>query len=169
MAQFDKYVPTLKKWEGGSYVNDPSDAGGATYMGITLATFQSFYGGDKTERDLQRMTDQQWRHIMKTGFWDKCNADMIQNQSVAEIFVDWCVNSGTGMIKRVQGMVGVKTDGICGPRTTQAINAYEQRRLHYLIKSARAEWYASCVKNRSANLKWYDGWMNRLIDFQFKR
>ena len=115
------------------------------------------------------MTDQQWRHIMKTGFWDKCQADMIHNQSVAEIFVDWCVNSGTGMIKKVQGMVAVKTDGIVGPRTLAAINAYDQRRLHYMIKAARAEWYSACVKNRSANLKWYDGWMNRLLDFQFNK
>lgn len=169
MAQFDKYVPKLKKWEGGKFVNDPDDAGGATYMGITLSTFQVYYGADKNENDLRRMTDQQWRHIMKCGFWDKCNADMIHNQSVAEIFADWCVNSGTGMIKKVQGMVGAKTDGIAGPRTTAAINAYEPRRLHYLIKAARAAHYAECVKNRSANLKFYDGWMNRLCDFQFSR
>ena len=169
MAQFDKYVPKLKKWEGSTFVNDPADAGGATFMGITLTTFQMFYGEDKTVADLQRMTDQQWRHIMKTGFWDRCQADMIHNQAVAEIFVDWCVNSGCGMIKRVQGMVGTKTDGIVGPRTLAAINAYEQRRLHYMIKAARAEHYSTLVKNRSANLKWYDGWMNRLIDFQFSR
>ena len=167
MADFDKYAPKLRKWEGSTFSNDPADAGGATMCGVTLDTFRMFYGADKTEMDLRRMTDQQWRHIMKTGFWDKCQADMIRNQSVAEIFVDWCVNSGTGMIKKVQGMVGTKVDGIVGPRTISAINAYEQKRLHYMIKSARAEHYSALVKNRAANLKWYDGWMNRLIDFQF--
>lgn len=169
MAQFDKYVPKLKKWEGSTFKDDPADAGGATMAGITLTTFQQYYGQDKTVSDLMRMTDQQWRHIMKTGFWDKCQADMIHNQSVAEIFVDWCVNSGTGMIKKVQGMVGAKTDGIVGPRTLAAINSYDQRRLHFMIKAARAEWYAGLVKNRSANLKWYDGWMNRLLDFQYNK
>ena len=167
MAQFDKYVPKLRKWEGSIYVNDPDDAGGPTNSGVTLATFQQFYGADKTASDLMRMTAEQWRNIMKTGFWDKCWGDMIKNQSVAEIFVDWCVNSGTGMIRKVQGMVGAKTDGIMGPRTLQAINSYDPRRLHFNIKSARAEMYASLVRNRSSNLKYYDGWMNRLIDFQY--
>ena len=168
MANFDTYAPKLKRWEGG-FVNEPDDAGGATNCGVTLATFQVYYGEDKTEADLRKMTEAQWRRIMKGGFWDKCQADMIHNQSVAEIFVDWCVNSGTGMIKRVQGMVGTKADGIVGPNTIRAINGYNQQRLHYLIKSARAAWYAELVAKKAAYLKFYDGWMNRLLDFTFRK
>lgn len=168
MAYFDLYAPTLKKWEGG-FGNDPDDAGGATYMGVTLATFQQYYGEDKTVNDLKHMTEVQWKRIMKGGFWDKCWADQIQNQSIAEIFVDWCINSGTGMIKKVQGMVGTKADGIVGPKTIFAINGANQMRLHFQIKAARAEYYAYIVRNRPSNTKFYDGWMNRLLDFQFKK
>ena len=109
MASFDKYAPKLKRWEGG-FANHPADPGGATMCGVTLATFRAWYGQDKTAEDLRRMTETQWRHIMKTGFWDKCWGDQITNQSVAEIIVDWCVNSGTGMIRKVQEIVGTKVD-----------------------------------------------------------
>ena len=168
MAQFDKYAPKLRKWEGG-YANVAGDAGGPTNCGVTLATFREYYGEDKTEIDLQRMTADQWRHIMKYGFWDKCWADQIHNQSVAELFVDWCINAGLGKIKNVQGMVGTKADGVVGPKTVKARNSYDQQRLHFMIKAARAEHYAAIVRGRWANLKFYDGWMNRLLDFKFSK
>lgn len=168
MASFDKYAPKLKKWEGG-FANDPDDPGGATYMGVTLATFRSWYGEDKTVADLCRMTDAQWRKIMKNGFWDKCWGDQIKNQSIAEIITDWMVNSGTGMLKKVQGMVGTRADGIMGPKTLTAINAADQMRLHFLIKSARAEYYANITKNKKSNTKFYDGWMSRLLDFKYSK
>ena len=113
MASFDKYAPKLKKWEGG-FGNHPADTGGATMCGVTLSTFRQFFGADKTEADLRKMTEAQWRTVMKGGFWDKCWADQIKNQSVAELIVDWCVNSGTGMIKRVQAIVTTTTDGVMG-------------------------------------------------------
>lgn len=168
MASFDKYAPKLKRWEGG-FGNEPDDPGGATMCGVTLATFRAWYGQDKTVADLRRMTDAQWRRIMKDGFWDKCWGDQIKNQSVAEIFVDWVVNSGPAMIKKVQGMVGTKADGIMGPKTLLAINDCNPQKLHFAIKAARAEWYAAITRGKSSNLKFYDGWMNRLHDFCYQR
>lgn len=168
MAQFDKYAPKLKMWEGG-YANDPDDTGGATNCGVTLSTFRVYYGEDKTALDLQRMTEQQWRHIMKGGFWDKVHGDMIKNQSVAECIVDWCVNSGTGMIKKVQGIVGVKADGIFGPKTLRAVNDYDARKLHYRVKAARLAWLIDCVERRSAAVKFFDGWINRVASFVYQK
>lgn len=160
MADFDKYAPILKAWEGG-YAVVPGDAGGATNMGVTLTTFQMHYGQDKTIIDLQRMTDQQWRAIMKGDFWDKCWGDMIRDQSVAESIVDWCINSGTGMLKKVQGMVGTKADGVMGPKTLSAINSADQRKLHYRIKAARLA-HLSDISTKGSNLKFFDGWINRV-------
>lgn len=167
MASFDKYAPKLKRWEGG-FANHPADPGGATMCGVTLATFRAWYGQDKTADDLRRMTDAQWRHIMKTGFWDKCWGDQITNQAVAELIVDWCVNSGTGMIRKVQEIVGTKVDGIVGPKTVAQINAARPQLLHYKLKVARAAWYAQLVENRPSNIAFYDGWFNRLADFRYR-
>ena len=42
MANIDKLIPHIIKWEGGAkYTNDPLDRGGATKYGITLNTLQS--------------------------------------------------------------------------------------------------------------------------------
>lgn len=167
MASFDKYAPKLKQWEGG-FGNHPNDTGGATMCGVTLATFRQYYGEDKTVADLRAMTEAQWRHIMKGGFWDKCWADQIRSQAVAEIIVDWVVNSGPAMIKKVQGIVGTRQDGVMGPKTLAAINAAKAQLLHFNVKAARAAYYETIVRNRPANMTFYDGWLNRLASFQYK-
>ena len=35
---------------------------------------------------------------MKDLYWDKCLADEIENQSLAEIIVDWCVQLRYGRV-----------------------------------------------------------------------
>ena len=55
MADYTKLIPIVKKWEGG-YVNHPLDKGGATNSGVTIATFRSVYGKNKTVKDLKNMT-----------------------------------------------------------------------------------------------------------------
>ena len=150
MASFDKYAPRLKKWEG-AFVDHPADAGGATMYGVTLTTFRMLFGEDKTVADLKAMTEAQWRQIMKGYFWDKCWGDMIVSQPVAEIIVDWCINSGMGMLRKIQAIVGTKVDGISGPKTVNAINGYNQQVLHYKIKAARA---ASVTSRPSSARRW---------------
>jgi lysozyme family protein len=177
MADFNTYAKKLRKWEGTKFTILEGDKGGATNSGVTLSTFRLFYGADKTVEDLKRMTQEQWNAIMKGGFWDKCKADQIKNQSVAELFVDWCVNAGVGMIKNVQKILRVDADGIVGPKTLTALNSCNQKVLHYKIKKARLEHYFYCVEGTRivdintyyppANIKWFDGWVNRTADFQF--
>ena len=41
MANVEKLVPFILKWEGG-FVNDPDDLGGATNKGVTLATYTQY-------------------------------------------------------------------------------------------------------------------------------
>lgn len=178
MANFDTYAKRLRKWEGSTYAEIPFDKGGPTNSGVTLATFQQFFGADKTKEDLKKMTQDQWRTVMKGGFWDKCKGDLIRNQSVAEIFVDWCINAGIGKIKNVQKILRVDADGIVGPKTLAALNSCNQKVLHYRIKRARLEHYFSCVdgsrevdiysSNPTGNLSFIDGWINRTADFQYK-
>lgn len=58
MARAELVMPIIKKWEGG-YANVPGDKGGCTMAGVTIKTFQSFYGKDKTCYDLQHIADYQ--------------------------------------------------------------------------------------------------------------
>ena len=121
MADFNLYAPLLRSLEKG-ISNNPHDHGGFTVDGVTLATFRRFYGEDKTEDDLRYITPPQWRNIMKIGYWDVCKADAINDQRIAELIVDWCVNSGIARIRDVQTIIGVKPDGAVGPITLGAIN-----------------------------------------------
>ena len=128
MADFAKYAPKLLQLEGG-YSNHTEDNGRQTMMGVTIATYRAYCGQEKTVRDLQRMSYGTWEKIMKDMYWDKCLADEIVNQSVAEIVVDWCINSGMIGLRKVQLIVGVVSDGIAGPKTLAAINGAEPSEL----------------------------------------
>lgn len=169
MAKFDLYVPKLKQVEGyGRYTNLPSDLGGPTMSGVTLTTFRQFYGNNKTVIDLRAMTYQQWYHIFKTGYWDKAGGDKIQNQSVAELIVDFCVNSGVGMLKRIQSLVGTQPDGVIGPKSLAAINACQQDLLFNAVMAERRCRYNEIVVNKYGQKVNLQGWLNRLKTFEFK-
>lgn len=167
MADFDKYAPTLIRLEGG-YSWHPDDKGGPTCQGVTLRTYQDFFGKDKTKDDLREMTYGEWSHIMKSGYWNRCRADEIDNQSVAEIMVDWCVNSGGTGIRKVQEIVGCKPDGIVGPITLSLINTSDAEQLFQRIWNARQQYYINIVKRNPSQKVFMNGWMNRLNAFKFR-
>lgn len=166
MAEFIKYAPKLLQVEG-SFSNHPEDKGGPTNKGVTLATYQSYCGQDKTIKDLQNMSYGTWQDIIKDLYWDKCLADKIINQAVAEIIVDWCVNSGSTGLRKVQEVVGTKPDGIIGPKTLAAINKADARQLFDRIILARKQFYEGLVKKNPSQKVFLNGWMNRLKMFQF--
>ena len=166
MATFKDYAPKLLQLEGG-YVNHPDDKGGPTNKGVTLSTYRQYCGQDKTIKDLQNMSYGTWQNIMKDLYWDKCKADDIKNQSLAELIVDWCVNSGLVGIRKMQDVAGVKPDGIVGPKTLSAINGADQEQLFDRIWKARQQFYINIVKKNPRQQVFMGGWMNRLRSFTF--
>lgn len=162
MANSNTLVPFIKSWEGG-FVNHPQDPGGATMKGVTLATFRSYYGKDKTVQDLKNITDEQWHHIFKKGYWDKWKADEIKSQSIANLVVDWVYNSGKYGITKVQTLLGVTADGIVGPKTLAALNSKDPKTLFNQIWQARKKYYEG-LKTFPTFGK---GWMRRLNSIGF--
>lgn len=159
--------PLILQWEGG-FVNDPLDRGGVTNKGITIGTFRRFYGPDATVEQLRRITDDQWLHIFKTGYWNPWRADEIANQSVANIVVDWAWASGTKTsIKQVQRIVGVVVDGIVGPKSLAAINSCRQRELFDRIHAARLDFVDDIVRRNPSQSRFIRGWKNRINSIKF--
>lgn len=162
MANYKELIPFILKWEGG-FSNRKSDRGGATNKGITLATYRSVFGQNKSVDDLKRLTDAEWMTIFKKLFWDRCKADQIQDQSIANMLVDWAWNSGAvNPIKKLQGILGVKADGIIGKNTLNAVNTKSPLPIFGALKQARISYYNAIVRNdpsQKVNLK---GWMNRV-------
>lgn len=167
MAKAEALKPFILKWEGG-FVDDPLDRGGATNKGITIGTFRNFYGKNATVEQLKHITDEQWLHIFKSGYWDKWKADDIENQSIADIVVDWAWASGTATsIKQVQKILGVAVDGIVGNDTLTAINTADQRNLFSKIHSRRIEFVENIVKRDPSQTRFLKGWKNRINSLTF--
>ena len=167
MANFNIYAPKLKVFEGGRSFH-PKDKGGATNRGVTLTTFRRIFGQDKTIDDLWNMTEGEWLVVMSEEHWDVCKADKIDNQSIAEIIVDWYVNSGIAGIRRTQEIAGVKPDGIIGPKSLAAINSANQKELFDRLWSGRHQFYLNIVKRDPSQKEFLKGWMNRLNAFKFE-
>jgi len=161
MAEFKLLKPFILKWEGG-YVNDPLDKGGSTNKGVTIATFRQFYGQKKTVDDLKALTDAQWEHIFKTGYWNKWRADEIKDQAVANALVDWTYHSGIHGIKEPQKILGVTVDGIVGPITIAAVNKMHPQELFWKVQVARHGFVENIVKTNPTQERFLVGWKNRI-------
>lgn len=167
MADYRKLIPFILKFEGG-YVNDPADSGGPTNKGVTLNTFRSVYGRTKTINDLKHMTENEWRHIFKSLYWDKCKADDIADQSIANMLVDFAWHSGvTTAVKKLQKIVGVTSDGICGVQTIGAINSRYAPETFNLLKAARMRYLQSIVKNKHSQARFMYGWTKRVNAIEY--
>ena len=168
MADAQKLVPFILSWEGG-YVNDPDDVGGATNKGITIATWR-LHGcdndgdGDIDADDLRIITNEQWMEIFKCQYWDRWKADEIENQSIANIVVDWVWASGVHGIKQVQKILGVEVDGIVGRKTLAALNSRPADQ----IQAARIAFVENIVRRKPSQRKFLRGWKNRILAIKFE-
>lgn len=173
MANVDKIIPHIIKWEGGSkYTNDPLDRGGATKYGITLNTLISNHydinkDGKVDVNDVKALQLDDFKKILKLNYWDKWKADEIKNQSVANLIVDWLWGSGVNGIKIPQRLLGVPADGIVGMKTINALNSANQRNIYNKVWQARKEFYYNIVSKNPSQKKWLKGWVNRLNDLKF--
>lgn len=171
MADINVLVPLILNWEGG-FVNDPDDLGGATNMGVTLATYRQYRKSRNlpapTVDDLKNLSREEWTDILKTYYWDRWQADRIRDQSVANILVDWVWASGAYGIRIPQQILDVTADGIVGKNTLAALHSYTpQAELFGRIKQARFEYINRICTSRPANQKFRKGWENRIWAFRF--
>ena len=167
MADYRKLKPFILRWEGG-YINDQADLGKQTNKGVTLSTYRSVFGKNKTVSDLKKITDEQWEFIFKKFYWDKWKADDIKDQNVANILVDWLWCSGSYGIKIPQRVLGVSVDGIVGSKTIAAINARDGRELFDTIKQERKYYIDRICQTRPQNKKFKKGWLNRINSLDYE-
>lgn len=149
-----------------AYAVVPGDRGGPTLCGVTLATYTDYRRCNghpvTTVTDLRAMTASEWLDIYKEMYWDRCRADEIHSQSVANMLVDWKWTSGTAGVKAAQRALGVPADGVVGPRTLAAINnAPNQRHLFNQLAAARHSFYRRIVQANPSQQKFLQGWLNR--------
>jgi len=82
----------------GGYVDHPRDPGGATNMGITLATLSKWRGKTVSKADVRALSRDEAMRIYRAEYWNKTGpngADMMLAGPDAALF-DVSVNSGVG-------------------------------------------------------------------------
>ena len=171
MARLETLWPFILSWEGG-FANVPGDRGGATKYGVTISTWKAQGydkdgDGDIDVNDLKLITPEDAMRICRLNFWNRWKADQINNQSIANILVDWVWGSGKYGITIPQQMLGVKPDGVVGPKTIAALNAQNPRDFFYKLWQRRKKYLYDICVNRPANYKFLDGWLNRLQGIQY--
>lgn len=185
MADFRRLIPFIIQHEAGvvrregeslealferararGWADDPADLGGATQTGLTIGTYRQYRvsRGRKapTKEDLHRVTYAEWETILRRLYWDRWKADEINSQQVANILVDWVWASGKYGITIPQKLLGVEADGIVGCKTIAAVNAHEPHALYERIYNSRVRYIDNICIQRPQNLRFKQGWLNRL-------
>lgn len=172
MADIRILAPFILSWEGG-FVNDPLDRGGATNMGVTIGTWRKVGydkdgDGDIDVDDLQHLSPEEVvERVLRPHYWNRWRADDIIDQSVANICVDWVWTSGRHGITRVQRILGVKADGIVGPKTMAALNSADPHLLFLQIQTERRNFINEIIDNDPSQTRFFDGWMRRLNSIRY--
>lgn len=172
MANVKLLLPFILKWEGG-FVNDPLDKGGATNMGVTIATWRKVGydkdgDGDIDVTDLKLLTEADvLNRVLKPHYWDRWQADRINSQAVANILVDWVWGSGASGIKIPQRLLGLKQDGIVGSVTLTTVNNTDPLVLFNSIKAERKAFLLRIVERDPSQKRFIKGWLNRLNSINY--
>src|ERR1700690_83240 len=170
MASFDIFLPMLLRFEGG-YVDDPTDPGGETNKGVTMATFQQcsheLLGIEPTSQNLKALTDSQAGIIYRARYWNKMSGDDFQLQDLANIVCDFYVNAGTHATLLLQhtlnGMgANLVEDGGIGAATMNALAGLDPVAVYPQYKQGRIDYYQGLGQRFPQFLQ---GWLKRANAF----
>ena len=120
MTRAELCIPRTLAHEGG-YVNHPSDPGGATNRGVTIATYRRYIKARGTIANLKALTEAQAVAVYKAQYWDAVKADGLPDGVDFAVF-DFAVNSGPFRAATyLQEIVGAAPDGKIGALTLAAV------------------------------------------------
>ena len=140
-GNFDKCLAMVLKHEGG-FVDHPEDPGGATNMGVTQHTYNSYLARYRLKRrSVRKITAGEVALIYRRNYWDRVRGDDLPPGVDWTVF-DWAVNSGPSRsAKALQKIVMVTRDGAIGPKTLYAVANQEPDKIIDAMYTARQRFY----------------------------
>ena len=175
----DQVINHVIKIEGG-YVNDPSDAGGATNWGITeRVARQNGYTGSMEGLPRKLAFD-----IYVAKYWNALELDQVEvlSSDIAKELVDTAVNMGTGraaeFLQRSLNAFNqqetlykdINVDRDVGPGTIAALTAFLKLRgkdgeyvLYRLLNNLQGGFYLDLIERKPSQERFAFGWfLNRV-------
>src|SRR5918993_1315879 len=153
---FDPCLTFTLTQEGG-YVDDPADPGGATNMGITLATLRHWdHEPTLGPADVQDMTRQIAAAIYRTLYWNALRGDSLPAGVDLSTF-DFGVNAGTRrsaeLLQQVLGLPPGQVDGAVGQAPGHPVGWIRQLRRDLSLDLAPLpEWPGQGLVDRGGGL-----------------
>lgn len=153
---FNASIKVILASEGG-FVDDPTDPGGATNMGITIGTLSAERGDHCTVADVKALTQAEAVRIYQANYWNPAHCGDLPGGVDLMVF-DAAVNSGVGRaIRLLQRAVGVDDDGAFGPATKAAVAARTPKAVIDAYHDAHAAFY----EGLPTFWKYGKGWLAR--------
>jgi len=154
---FEACLPVILASEGG-FVDDPHDPGGATNLGVTLATLCGWFGRAASIADVEALTPAAVAPIYFARYWNPSHACDCPPGVDLMVF-DAAVNQGVGpALASLQAALGVAADGAFGPTTRAALAAADGPRLIRAVAAIREAHYRALP----AFARFGRGWLARL-------
>lgn len=178
MTNKEAIISKTLETEGG-YANIVGDAGGETYCGISRKMNPDWVGWQllDTHKPLkwnQKIVDSELERLVieiyDAKYYQTIKADKIDSDMIRTHLYDMGVNAGTGAavkllqkaINKVYG-VTIATDGAIGNITlTYTNNKAKQKDLEKEYINQRREYYRNLVNVKPSNMKFLQGWLNRV-------
>lgn len=162
MGDFQSAFTYTMKNEGTDYSNNPTDRGGPTRMGITLAILDKFTGTKGTASDIKSLTLDKAKQIYEQLFWSPLECDKIVPQPVAMALFDIGVNAGsTRAVRLLQTALSLPPDGRMGPDTLMKINSSPTNPTLTRFICEIQNYYIDIVVNDPFQIRFLQGWLSR--------
>jgi lysozyme family protein len=163
-AAIENLITDVIRREAG-YVNHRDDRGGPTKFGITQATLARWRKKPVTANDVENMQESEARDIYRAWYF-KGFESVTDPKTLAFLF-DYAVNAGNSKaVKAVQNAIGTAVDGVWGPKSQAALEAYgDQSKLYWPCVCYRFDDFMRIMGNDPSQTVFAHGWANRMKEF----
>ena len=194
--QSDRYFSLEEAFEAGrarAFSNDPDDRGGATFCGVTLATYRrylaDYYGRPDAARatpyQLRQLSFFDWENIIRRYYWSPLQCDKMRWPCVALCVADYGFNSGIDRaahalqeaLNEIASHTGLPyrplaTDGVVGPCTIDAIRQWLTTRTRAnlvaeFVCDQRWAFVEQAVGRGAIHRKYYNGLKRRIEQLRY--
>lgn len=150
------------------FVDHPHDHGGPTKFGVTAETLGAWrqLGRPATAAEVRALELPEAREILRHEYIVAPGFDAITDPVLRVIVIDDGILSGPVTATRtLQRVLGVRDDGVFGPRTREALGAADATAVSVRLVKARIVRYAQIVEADRTQGDFVEGWVRRALGF----